>query len=250
VRASDGRLLETWTDAGDPVAVLVAMGRVFVTSILPPGTLFLIDPAQPPGSVTAVAVLPPSATSMAFDGSRIWTANLDGSVSIVTPSSAPPWPVTTVSSGFVEPAGAVFDGMNVWVTDVGGSTLLKLDSSGAILQTVTVGAVPSFPVFDGASIWVPNHDSGSVSVVRVSDGVVVATLSGNGLQAPSSAAFDGERILIVNGPIQRPGHGTVSLFRAADLSPLGYSVADGFEACSDGIDFWVTLQGAGQLARF
>jgi hypothetical protein len=251
VRASDGRLLETWTGAGDPVAVLAAMGRILVTSIRPPeGTLYMIDPTQSPGPATAVATLPPSPISMVFDGSRIWTANLEGSVSIVTPSSGTPWAVTTVSTGFVGLSGAVFDGTNVWVTDVGASTLLKLDSNAGILETVAVGAVPSFPVFDGSNIWVPNHDSGSVSVVRVADGVVLSTLSGNGLQAPSSAAFDGERVLIVNGPITRPGSGTVSLFRAGDLSPIGYSTANGFEACSDGINFWITFQGAGQLARF
>src|SRR5262249_10886094 len=43
VRASDGKLLDTWTGATQANAVLVAMGRVFVTGNTIPGRLFLID---------------------------------------------------------------------------------------------------------------------------------------------------------------------------------------------------------------
>ena len=46
----------------------------------------------------------------------------------------------------------------MWVTDNGTipGKLFKLDSNGAIIQTVTVGTIPMFPVFDGTNIWVPN----------------------------------------------------------------------------------------------
>ena len=43
----------------------------------------------------------------------------------------------------------------MWLTDRDAWTLLKLDSLGAVLQTVTVDRVP-YPVFDGTNIWVPN----------------------------------------------------------------------------------------------
>ncbi|HEY2796973.1 MAG TPA: S-layer homology domain-containing protein [Thermoanaerobaculia bacterium] len=252
VRASDGRLLDTWTNAHGADNVLAAMGRIFVSGIdTPNGRLYMIDPSQASGGATIVAAdLPASPFGLTFDGSRIWTANVDGSVSIITPSSSPPWPVTSVSTGFVEPVGALFDGQSVWVTDFAANSLLRLDSAGAVLQTVATGAGPSLPTFDGANIWVPNDTDASVTVVRVADGAIITTLTGNGLQAPFAAAFDGERILVVNGPISRPGHGALSLFRAADLAPLGNFVADGFAACSDGTNFWVSLQGTGQLARF
>ena len=48
VRASDGRLLETWTGAGSANGIVVAMGRVFVTKNNNPGALYLIDPHSPP----------------------------------------------------------------------------------------------------------------------------------------------------------------------------------------------------------
>jgi hypothetical protein len=91
--------------------------------------------------------------------------------------------------------------------------------------------------------------SNVVSVVRPSNGAVLATLSGNGLNTPFSAAFDGQRVLVTNsnGP-------SVSLWKAVDLTPLG-SFGTGastspFGACSDGVNFWITLQNTNQLARF
>ena len=37
----------------------------------------------------------------------------------------------------------------------------------------------------------------SVSVVRASNGAVLATLTGNGLSNPMVAAFDGQRVLVI-----------------------------------------------------
>jgi hypothetical protein len=147
VRASDGKLLETWPDMNNATCLLVAMGRVFVTSGV--GPLMMIDPSQPPAlTPTTVANLGISA-GLAFDGSRIWVANNDGSVSIVTPGSSLPWAATNVTTGFLTPEGVLFDGSNVWVTDYQAGTLLRLDGNGAILQTVTTGFGASFPAYDG-----------------------------------------------------------------------------------------------------
>jgi hypothetical protein len=249
VRASDGKLLETWTGVPAPFNVLAAMGRVFVTNV---HSLYRIDPSQPAGAVTTLASnLPNNVDGIAFDGARIWTANLGDppSVSIITPGATIPWTVTTVTAGFSQPFAALFDGANVWITDKSAARLRKLDSAGAILQSVTAGAGGElrFPVFDGANIWVPS--STTVTVVRASSGAILATLTGNGLNAPNGSAFDGERILITN-----QAGSSVSLWKAADLTPLG-SVSTGpdtgpYGACSDGSQFWITLIGTGKLARF
>jgi hypothetical protein len=251
VRAADGKLLETWTGALSPVGVTVAMGRVVIAGKGSPGNLYLIDPSQPPGAVTVVAsTLGIGSSGIAFDGTRFWTGNLiGGSVSIVTPGATIPWTVTTVTTGFGEPNGVVYDGANIWVTDFTANKLLKLDAAGAILQTITVGTSPEYPEFDGSNIWVPGSIN-KVTVVRASSGAVLATLTGNGLGSPFAAAFDGQRVLISN-----QGNGSVSLFKAADLTPLG-SFPTGAAtapsgACSDGINFWITLQTtSGKLARF
>jgi DNA-binding beta-propeller fold protein YncE len=250
VRASDARLLETWTGATTCFGVLVAMGKVFVTGDTSPGKLYQIDPTQTAGAVTTLSSsLGAFPLGIAFDGQRIWTANsgTPGSVSIITVN---PTTVTTVTTGFSHPRAILYDGANIWVTDTGDFKLKKLNSSGAILQSVDVGGFPDFPAFDGTNIWVPNNLSNTVSVVRASTGVVLATLSGNGLNQPFEAAFDGERILVTNVI-----GGSVSLWKATDLTPIGtFSTGAGTNplgVASDGLNFWITIDGnPGKLARF
>jgi hypothetical protein len=254
VRASDGKLLETWTGATNAIGVLSAMGKVFVTGSQSQGRLYQIDPTQPAGAVTTLSSsLGGFPEGIGYDGQRIWTANISpGSVSIITLN---PISVTTVTTGFDSVRGVIYDGSNIWVTDDrAGSTdkLHKLDSTGAILLSVDVGDEPFFPAFDGTNIWVPNNASNTVSIVRAmggSAGKVIATLSGNGLNAPLQAAFDGERVLVTNFSGDK-----VSLWRAADLTPVGaFSTGTGttpFGTCSDGLNFWITLDASHKLARF
>lgn len=253
VRASDGKLLETWTGAPSAVGLVAAKGLIFVTGFTNPGQLFQIDPTQPQGAVTILPIaLGASSYGVTFDGARVWTANRGipgpGSVSIVTLN---PLGVTTLTAGFMNPNGILYDGSNTWVTDTGNNSgrLFKLDSLGGIIQTVIVGDIPGFPVFDGTNIWVPSDSMNTMTVVRASTGAVVNTLSGNGLNGPLIAAFDGERILVTNS-----NGNSVSLWKATDMSPLG-SVATGANtfplgACSDGLNFWITLNGTSKLVRF
>jgi hypothetical protein len=216
----------------------------------------MIDPTQPAGAVTNLtSSLGNNTTGLAFDGSRIWTANGGGSsISIVTLN---PISVTTVTTGFSIPVGILYDGSNIWVTDIGADTLLQLNPDGSIAQTINVGSAPNYPIFDGTNIWIPNSNAQSVTVVRVKDALgnslasafVLATLTGNGLNNPQTAAFDGERILVTNGIAN-----SVSLWKAADLTPLGsFSTGNGTQpmgACSDGLNFWITLRATDKLARF
>ena len=260
VRASDGKVLETWTGAFEfPRDLLVAMGKVFVVAAGelpgPTGDLYRIDPSLPAGSVTTVASnLAQAAVGIAFDGGRIWVTNQDGTVSIVTPGATLPWTVTTTAGGYQVPRGIVHDGANIWITDAGSSpavrgTLLKLNGSGGVLQTVTLGVGSGFPVFDGSNIWVPNTGDQSVSVVRASSGAVLATLTGNGLSSPTQAAFDGQRVLLTNST-----GASVSVFKAADLTALGSFPMPASSlplgTCGDGVSFWIALSNQSRLVRF
>jgi hypothetical protein len=247
VRASDGSVHGTWTGASGAFGVLVARGRVYVTGNSAPGHLYRIDPSQPPGVVTTLSsILGNSPFDITTDGQFIWTANQSGSVSRVDPDTGT---TTTFTAGLGTPFSILFDGSNLWVTDTNAAMLREVDSSGAVVQNVTVGSLPRLSVFDGSNIWVPNQGDASVSVVRTRDGLLLATLTGNGLNVPFQAAFDGQRILVTNVNVN-----TVSLWNAADLTPLGsFTTGAGtnpFGACSDGINFWVTLGPVNQLARF
>ena len=254
VRGSDGKLLETWAGASNAFGVLCAMGKVFITGS--PGNLYQIDPTQPAGAVTTLtSSLGNNPQGIAFDGQRIWTANFGGefftaSVSIVTLN---PLSVTNVTTGFNLPRGILYDGANIWVADYGDAAIKKLDSSGNILLSVNVGCCPQFPAFDGTNIWVPKILS-SVAVVRATgalSGTVLANLTGNGLDGPYQAAFDGERILVTNYT-QNTTNG-LSLWRASDLTPIGMipmGLQSSSGVCSDGVNFWIAFTNPNRLGRF
>ena len=259
VRASDGQLRGTWTGAHGAYGVLVARGRIFVTG--DSHRLYGIDPTQAPGAVTVVTdELDSIPQGIAYDGSRIWTANYgntSGSVSIVSFGVCIGGCVNTVTAGFGHPKGILYDGFNIWVTDPGDDSLKKLNSNGSIAQSLPVGSAPALPVFDGTNIWVPSSLSSSMTVVRVKDSLgnplaqpfVLATLTGNGLNDPRAAVFDGQRILVTNF-----AGDSVSLWKATDLTPLGSFTTglgtEPFGACSDGINFWIKLNGTDKLGRF
>jgi hypothetical protein len=258
VQASTGKILGTWTNATNSQAVQVGAGKVFATGNLPsaPGALYVIDPTQPAGAVTlAAANIGGNPQALAFDGSRIWSANFNpGSVSIVSLQPTTPYPVTTVTAGFGTLSGILYDGTNIWVTDptTDPGKLHRLDSAGNVLQSVAVGASPRGAVFDGANIWVPNTFGNSVTVVQAVSGAIVGTIVANPtnqLNGPYGASFDGERVLITN-----IGGNSVSVFKAADMSVmanvnLGTSVFP-YAPCNDGINFFVPLSTANMLVRF
>jgi hypothetical protein len=248
VQASTGNVLGTWTGAGNSEGVVVVDGKVYVAGDSSPGSVYMIDPTQPPGPVTTVVpYLGDYPYGIAYDGTHVWTANLSGTVTIIAPGVS-----SLTVPGFQLLVGILYDGAHIWVTDAMAGTLLKLDSFGSILQTVTVGANPEIPVFDGANIWVPNFGANSITVVQASTGNVVATINAdanNLLNGPMGASFDGERILVTNN-----SGSSVTVFKAADLSFIA-NVTTGTStfplgACSDGISFWVPLQNTGNLVRF
>jgi hypothetical protein len=261
MQASSGRELQLWSGATNAYGVVVARGKVYITGNTNPGRLYSLNPRASNNTASAefeandLGAFP---RGIAYDGLRVWTANFGGSVSMRTfGAQVGQGSTTTVSTGFVAPVGILYDGANIWVSDPGDDQLKKLNVNGSIALSVAVGSDPFFPIFDGMNIWVPNKLSGSVTVVRVKDSqgnplaqpFVLVTLTGNGLDFPVSAAFDGQRILVTN-----QNGNSLSLWKATDLTPLGFvSTGAGtgpLGACSDGINFFITLNGTGQLVRF
>jgi hypothetical protein len=233
--------------------IVVASGMIYAVDAFTSHVVSIVPKwASPFWSGLSPGVVPYHPNNLTFDGDNIWTANYDdGTIAIISISAGLPNIPGTVVGGFAHPIDVLFDGQQVWMTDYGLNTLNRLNSDGSIAQSVSVGVSPGYMAFDGANIWVPNHDGNSITVVQASTGAVVATISSDGanrLSTPLQAAFDGERILVTN-----PGNDSVTLFRAKDLSlinnvPLATGSAP-FGACSDGINFWVTLRGAKQLLR-
>jgi hypothetical protein len=254
VEASTGKMVGTWTGAGGAIgkSILAARGRIYLGG---PTTVSLFDPTgSPPGPAVQVASgLAGTVVSIAFDGSRIWTANEGGSVSIITVQATAPYPVQNVTAGFSgNLGGIIFDGSNIWVSDYGANTLHKLDSSGNIVQSVAVGNGPLEPTFDGTNIWVPSNVSESVSIVQASNGTVIATIAAdsfNRIDDPYMATFDGARIIISNY-----SGDSVTLFNASTQALIG-NISTGplsgpASACADGINVWVNLLAGSFVARF
>jgi YVTN family beta-propeller protein len=246
VQASTGQTLGTWTGVNQSWPVIAIPVGIFVATngSNTPG-LFYVDPSQPPGEAGELLAdgYPGSAFSgMAYDGANIWIADFSGSVWILQMLGPIINGLSKVDTGFNQPVGALYDGAHVWVTDYGAGKLFQLDPTGAILKSISVGAGPEQPVFDGENIWVPSLNGNSITVVQASTGNVVATIASDGinlLDGPEQASFDGERILITNS-----NGNSVTIFKAADLSVIA-NISTGssrpYGACSDGINFWVTL---------
>lgn len=247
VRASDGKLIETWTGMDNPSSLLIANGRVYVTGKTAPGKLYAIDPDQPAGNAVEIADVGDNPVGMAFDGEHILTAN-QGAQGSITNYHVPSGGKITYTNNFTLPCGILYDGKNFWVIDEILGNLRKVLITGQVSPELNLGFTPLSMTFDGTNLWVGGQDK--VLVVRAATGAVVATLTGNGLaNGATGLAFDGERILVTNR-----FEDTVSLWRATDLAPLG-SFSTGTDSsplavCSDGLNFWVTFYGTAKLARY
>ena len=249
-----------WTGAPNAHGILAAGEDAFIVSNEPTGKLYTVVP-----ELNTLLQLSddvgPVPYALTTDGEYLWISNYGNfpATGGVTKHRVDTGQKQSFTTGFTHHVGILFDGENLWVTDDelapnGNSTLKRVDlTSGAVLQTITLQSGATFPVFDGTNLWVPNAYSNSVWVVRAVGGLrgtVLQTLTGNGLSQPVAAAFDGERIAITN----QTG-ASVSLFKAADLTPLGTISFPGTTPrgiCSDGVYFYVTNpgQGGNKLRRF
>jgi hypothetical protein len=261
IQASSGRYLGVYLDAENPHDVIAAAGYVFATGLMgpsTPGRVYYFSPQiEPPASVVILANTGPNPTGITFDGANLWTANnagglIGGSISRIPFGDN----VTTFTAGFTAPADILWDGENLWVADFAADRVRRVDpTTGVVLQSILVGDAPRELLFDGQNLWVSNFFGGSVTVIRATGGLrgtVLATLTGNGLTAPAGLAFDGERVLVCNFS---PGAASsVSLFKAADLTPLGNLSTDPdtkpLAACSDGLNFFITRSGHFDIVRF
>jgi DNA-binding beta-propeller fold protein YncE len=264
VDASDGKILQTWTAPTFLTAIIAAAGRIFVASSLgnSPGKIYVINPEAAPGPMTVfeddIGAAP---LQMTFDGTNLWTANFTstgvGSISRIDVATGID---STFSAGLERPYDILWDGASLWVADGGNIAdtggLKRIDpANGSVLNHyMDVGSSPGRLLFDGTNIWVASRINGgnALAVVRAVGGLrgtVLKLFSGGNLNGPVGMAFDGERVLVCNYDGD-----TVSLFKAADLTPLG-TLSTGpnsapWTACNDGVNFWIIRIGNNDIVRF
>ena len=241
-----------------PEQIVIVSGNLYVASFQSPGKIYYTTIGSTgDGGISSLFTVGPNPIGITFDGENLWTANNGtgpgtGSLSRANLSD---FNVTTFTTGFSQPFGILFDGANLWVTDQGDSSLKRVDTTtGAVLQTIPLSGVMQHPVFDGTNLWIPCTGPDQVYVVRAVGGLtgtVLAQLTGNGLNAPLQAAFDGERICVTNTAAQN-----VSLWKASDLSPIASVNVSNNGAynprgiCSDGTTFFIGMRNQGGNSGF
>ena len=147
--------------------------------------------------------------------------------------------LTTKFGVGVSPYHAAFDGASMWITNPGSGTITKLRASdGSTLGTFAVGTSPFGIAFDGANLWVANYGSNNVMKVRASDGAILGTFSVS--NNPFGVVFDGANIWVSHFQSN-----SVSKLRASDGSLLGmFTVGQNpADMAFDGLNVWVANQG-------
>jgi YVTN family beta-propeller protein len=103
--------------------------------------------------------------------------------------------IGTFPTGGTEPQHAQFDpGGNIWVTNQGSNTVAELDTSGAIVQQVSVGQNPHAIARDSdGNFWIGNYSSGNITVLDAT-GALVTTIGGVGYQPTGNAIDPGQNL--------------------------------------------------------
>jgi hypothetical protein len=143
------------------------------------------------GAILGTFAVGANPEGIAFDGSAVWVASHDGSVTKLRASDGVLLRTIAVPG---TPNGIVFDGSSVWVSQFSIDSVTRLRASdGAVLDTFPVGDGPEGLVFDGYHVWVAGVLGNNITKLRVGDGAFVGlypVASGS----EGSLAFDGVSI--------------------------------------------------------
>jgi YVTN family beta-propeller protein len=144
-----------------------------------------------------------------------------------------------------EPNVIAFDGTNIWVTNFNSGSVSKIvPTTGVVTTPVTGLSVPVGIAFDGTNLWVANVGSGSVSQISTA-GTVLHTVSG--LSEPEVVAFDGTKIWVTNN-----GSNTVSRINPAGTPAVDATVTVGTKPTGivfDGTHLWVVNSGSNTVTE-
>ena len=175
-------------------------------------------PAASAGAVVETITVGSAPLGVSSDGTHVWVANYDSDtvteldastgavVQTITVGSEPvrrllrrhprlghERPAATRSRSWTPPparssrpspwaaipAAVSSDGTHVWVANSDGNTVTELDAStGAVVQTITVGSSPGSVSSDGTDVWVANTDGDTVTELDAATGAVVQTITG------------------------------------------------------------------------
>jgi len=145
------------------------------------------------------------------------------------------------------PRGLVNDGLSIWAANSSNGTVSKLRVSDGILEEIfPVGEGPDHLAFDGTNIWVANEFAGTVTKLRASDGLYQDTIRVGIGLDIGAIAFDGANIWVSNS-----GDGTVTKLRASDGTLEGVFATGAWpgDLAFDGAYIWVSNSGDGTVTK-
>lgn len=185
------------------------------------------------GAVLAATQLAAPATALAFDGTRMWAGDADGSIHSFDVANGDELGGTTIGIGV---RGLAFDGTFLWATLDGGQ-VKKIDPATLQSTTYLVGSRPTGIAFDGTRIWVADNNDNKVFRIEPATGAVTGfTVPGQ----PVGLAFDGTDVWVA-----RVGSSEITRIPADDPAAMvSYPVRAMTVAIAyDGTSLWVTYWG-------
>jgi len=93
-------------------------------------------------------------------------------------------------SGLITPYGLAFDSAgNLYCANAGNNTILKINTSGSIIQTISGLSLPRGLAFDSAgNLYCANFNNNTISKINTATNTIIQTISG--LITPYGLAFD------------------------------------------------------------
>jgi YVTN family beta-propeller protein len=192
------------------VASTVVAGRVFGVAIAPSGAGYVLYqdinamvritlPAA--GVVTTVSIgTGPTAAAFHPDGATAYVTNqFGGTVSVVNVAANMETGTIAVGS-FPFVLGVTPDGSELWVTRAGGRVMVADLPTGAIVDSVSVGAVPNGIAFHPSEpmVYVSSAGTGEVAEISTTTKAVLRTFDVGGTPQGLAVAPDGSELYIAN----------------------------------------------------
>ena len=173
----------------------------------------------------------PQWVAVSADGSRVYVASGDGSVSVINTTTNTSALVGSVDS----PAGVAVspDGSRLYVANSSSDSVSVLNTAtSAVVTTVAVGDVPLGVAVspDGSRLYVANSSSDSVSVLNTATNMVVTTVAVGRHPWGVAVSPDGSRVYATNDggssvSVLNTATNTVVATVSVDSNPIGVAVS-------------------------
>jgi virginiamycin B lyase len=159
--AVPARVVATFAQFGDPMAMAVRNGDVWVAGDNPAWVTRWVTPTNPMTRETPTIALPAAATRLAVTGDAVWVLT-PGNASVGRIDPATNQVVATIGVGRA-PSGLAVGAGAVWVSRHSDGTVARIDpATNRVVATIPVGRAPGAMTVAGGVVWVALPDNGGL----------------------------------------------------------------------------------------